>query len=204
MKTSLNACRSTIIQQETEIKRLTEALSIRERRILQLETQVKTSADVIASRNVESLADNSMTNIDTKLTLLTQRIDALTMSTSSSPSNNIYINNNGSAPKSMNDKQSQTEDNRIELHCEKCGKTFKTEPDLQTPTRYHTTCPTCRHERPDFACDFCGLLCPTETDLQDHIENKHVMEEHDNMATSPAIPGHPSSQIRPSTTEYNL
>ena len=205
LKTSLSACRSTIVQQEAELKRLTEALSIRERRIMQLENQVKASADVIASRDVESLNDNSTNIIEAKLTVLTQKIDALTLSTSTGPSNNIYINSGGIAAKDLSNKYTQTEDSTSTLHCKKCGKAFNTEPSLQNPTMNHPTCKACSHDRPGLPCDFCGFSCTTETDLQEHIEHNHVhLEDCEDMAVSPATPTHPIPEIPDTTAKQNL
>ena len=56
-KTSLNACRSTIAQQQAELKRLNENLSVRNSRVMQLEDQVKYASDTIADRNPSASGD---------------------------------------------------------------------------------------------------------------------------------------------------
>ena len=53
-KTALNACRSTIAQLEAEKKRLNETLSIRNRRIMQLEEQIGHASDYVASRDTDT------------------------------------------------------------------------------------------------------------------------------------------------------
>ena len=52
-KSSLDACKSTIIQQESEIRKLRETLDIRNKRIVQLESQMGTAAINNASRPTE-------------------------------------------------------------------------------------------------------------------------------------------------------
>ena len=47
-KTALDVCRSTIIQQETELKRLNESLNIRNKKIMQLENQIEHAANYMA------------------------------------------------------------------------------------------------------------------------------------------------------------
>ena len=62
-KTALSACRSTIAQQEAELKRLNEALDIRNKRILQLESQLGQACDFYAQR--DSPEDNTATKDNT-------------------------------------------------------------------------------------------------------------------------------------------
>ena len=52
-KTALDACRSTIAQQEAEIKKLNEGMDVRNKRILQLENQVGVATSYLSSRNCE-------------------------------------------------------------------------------------------------------------------------------------------------------
>ena len=56
-KVALDSCRSTIIQQEAEIKKLSEGIDIRNKKIMQLESQVGVAAKYVSSRD-SSTADN--------------------------------------------------------------------------------------------------------------------------------------------------
>ena len=49
LQTQLDSCRSTIVQQETDIKKLRESQDIRNKRLLQLEVQVGFSAAQLSS-----------------------------------------------------------------------------------------------------------------------------------------------------------
>ena len=49
-KTALDACRSTIVQQEGDIRRLNENLDLRNKRIMQLESQVTVATSHLSSR----------------------------------------------------------------------------------------------------------------------------------------------------------
>ena len=59
-KSALDAC-STIVQQETELKRIQETLDIRNKRIMQLESQIGTATTQISSRNLTTTCINSPT-----------------------------------------------------------------------------------------------------------------------------------------------
>ena len=81
-KAAIDACRSTIIQQEADIKTLKESLDIRNKKILQLESQVGSARSYMSSREMPHVNDNpsnqqlcdilaSMNLIHTKLNLIT-------------------------------------------------------------------------------------------------------------------------------------
>ena len=88
-KTALSACRSTITQQETELKRLKEVVDIRNKRIMQLEAQIGHAADFISARDTETQPEASfaaiLSRIETKMSTL--------MQPTTPTSNNIVINN---------------------------------------------------------------------------------------------------------------
>ena len=50
-KTALNTCRSTITQQEVELKRLKESQNIRNKRIVQFEAHIGNASDLFGTRN---------------------------------------------------------------------------------------------------------------------------------------------------------
>ena len=76
LKTALSACRSTISQQEAELKRLNECLNIRNKRITQLELQVGHASDYISARNPPShIPEHSLSVISEKLDILTRKVE---------------------------------------------------------------------------------------------------------------------------------
>ena len=89
LKTALSACRSTISQQEAELKRLNECLNIRNKRITQLESQVGHASDYISARTPPSdITESSLRAISEKLDLVTRKVERL----ETAPSNNIVVN----------------------------------------------------------------------------------------------------------------
>ena len=90
-KTALSACRSTISQQEAELRRLTESLDIRNKRIMHLETQVGHASEYVSARSVpHDTSETSLKCLSDKIVELTNRIERLNQS--SPAANNIFIN----------------------------------------------------------------------------------------------------------------
>ena len=87
LRTALSACRSTITQQEAELTRLKESLDIRNKRILQLESQVGHASGYIAGRESTSHTDCSSSSLQLVLAKL-ENIEAKIAPNS----NNIVIN----------------------------------------------------------------------------------------------------------------
>ena len=89
-KTALSACRSTISQQEIELRRLKENIEIRNKRIIQLEAQVSHATDFIASR------DSSKDSKEDRLGAIAEKVERLAESVTSlktfNPAHNIVIN----------------------------------------------------------------------------------------------------------------
>ena len=188
--TALNSCRSTIIQQEMELKRLNETLSIRNRRIMQLEDQIKHAGDCIASRDVgTSHNSSSSVSIGEKLIQISAKIDSLQIS--SPPSNNIFISSSGA--RNLKTQHSQTD----LLQCGKCDQIDVSTAD-QTPKTNDFPCKSCDEtfsnrtilqehiaenhkgglvDSEEFTCDYCGIFNINENDLQAHIENNHLITE---------------------------
>ena len=89
-KTALSACRSTISQQETELKRLNECLDIRNKRIQHLESQVGHASEYISARAPSSdIAEDRLRSLSDKIEWLCSKIERLEHP---SPPNNIFIN----------------------------------------------------------------------------------------------------------------
>ena len=93
LKTALSSCRSTISQQEMELRRLKETLEIRNRRICNLETQVGQASDIIADRAPPSQHNQNCCN---KLEDLKNKIDIVSMKLenfqATQPSHSFVIN----------------------------------------------------------------------------------------------------------------
>ena len=89
-KTALNTCRSTIAQQEVELKRLKEVAAIRNKRILQLEELVGHASESIDSR------DNSSGSAEISPHTILSRLEQLEIKLAklqpSQACNNIVIN----------------------------------------------------------------------------------------------------------------
>ena len=90
-KTALASCRSTISQQEAELKRLKETLEIRTKRIIQLEQIVGYASDHISSRGTQNSHDSNYDVIANRLDEVIKKIAQLN-NRDSYPSNNFVIN----------------------------------------------------------------------------------------------------------------
>ena len=97
-KTALSACRSTISQQEMELRRLKETLEIRNKRITQLEAQVTHASGLISSRNTPTdISEDKLAAIVVKIENLATSVEKL-HSLSSHPSNHIVVNSCHTSP----------------------------------------------------------------------------------------------------------
>ena len=88
-KTALNSCRSTITQQEAELKRLNECLVIRNKRILQLELQIGHASDMVSSRDGQ---DESHKEANKTLLQTVERLVDKISQFQNTPSTNIVVN----------------------------------------------------------------------------------------------------------------
>ena len=94
LQTALDSCRSTIVQNESEIKKLKEAMDIRNKRILQLEAQISFSASQVASGTAQNIttgsaADKSTNSLLQSLSKIEDKLHNL-----SNPVSNIHVHNN--------------------------------------------------------------------------------------------------------------
>ena len=90
----IDACRSTITQQEAELKRLHETLDIRNKKIMQLESQVGSAASYLSSRDTghqSNISPNICDQLTALLTTMNLVLSKLVPSTDSRSSPiNIY------------------------------------------------------------------------------------------------------------------
>jgi hypothetical protein len=141
LQTSLDTCIGTIAQQEAELRKLKEALDIRNKRIIQLEAQVGHAADHLASRvphnNPEETSNqpDNMKNIDKNVAVILSKLEDLSKS-SGAPINHFNIHNN-----SVCHKEAQPTD---VPQCKNCDKTASsgTTPDDHTTNGHGTSSPT--------------------------------------------------------------
>ena len=106
-KTALGACRSTISQQEIELKRLKESIDIRNKRITQLEAQVEHAGNLFAERNPErDFSENKIETVLDKLRDISAKIERH----AGIPTNNIVVNScNPWKPQQMISSATQTD-----------------------------------------------------------------------------------------------
>ena len=117
-KTALNACRSTIAQQETELKSLREALDIRNKRILQLENQIGHASQFIAGREPPTHNEATENHLESILVRIKSIEDKMLSLSSPHASHNIVLNTcNTSCKKPV---QMQTISTQTDKSCEDC------------------------------------------------------------------------------------
>ena len=159
LQTALDSCRSTIIQQETEIKRLKESQDICNTRIMQLQAQVGFSAEELSSRNLKEPADPSSascsakncvnSNMATILTKLEETLQTLRSQTN----NNITIYN--SSPPNTMDNYRKDDSTQTDVLVLDCGKASKGQADI----------------RP---CETCNSQPKSLSEIEKHIETDHA------------------------------
>ena len=88
-RTALNTCRRTITQQGAEIKKLKEALDIRNKRILQLEAQIGHASDLFSDRASHDDPNNTLYK---DLFRTVERLAEKVSQSHNVPSTNIVIN----------------------------------------------------------------------------------------------------------------
>ena len=89
-KTALSACRSTISQQEAELKRLNESLVIRNKRIQDLESQIGHASSYISARAPSSdISDDKFRSLSDRIDCLCDKLARLEYP---STANSIVIN----------------------------------------------------------------------------------------------------------------
>ena len=193
LQTSLDSCRSTIIQQETEIKRLKESLGICNKRILQLETQVSFSAEQLSSRNPPDQSTACCNNPrNDRNSSLTEKLDKLveTLQTAHPNSKSITnIYNTSSNTRSYSNQSISTQTDSF-----LCDKRNGKSCNLKNHTTDHCP-PTCQREacefqtnsadalkkhmetdhitKTSFHCESCDILFVSETEKEEHMRSQH-------------------------------
>ena len=184
LSTAVDACRSTIAQQEAELKRLKESLHVRDRTILQLQGQVDHAASVIGGRpdaaRVADDASNENVGVENIIVRLISKIESLPM-LNAHPVNSINIHNHGSDKTSVSSSScsqtTQTEANVIS--CQNCQNKTNAARILNEHTEdHHEAVITGSHKVlnsvDDFTCPTCDKTFLSERNLNQHIEITHA------------------------------
>ena len=175
-KTALDACRSTIIQQETEIKRMKEGLDIRNKRIMQLESQVRLAASHISSRDQNQACTDDPSSSDSLLLIL-GKLDSLAQA-SSTP--NISINNShschGLKSSLQHNKSVQTEtiteNHIVSSYSQPQVFNFSSSDPSHHPESPHGSFQS-------FKCTVCSHVCISEKELIHHIKTAHSKQNNE-------------------------
>ena len=173
-KTSLNACRSTIATQQAELKRPNECLSVRNRRVMQLEDQVKFASETIADRDPYPSSDNeARKNIEVELSRLSSILDSINVpGAAGAISKTIYIHPSGSVTTIRSNQHTQTESENIPS-CKKCEENSKNNCNLSM--HYALNSETIG----SINCDHCSSKLPDNSRIEHHIQNNHGEAEND-------------------------
>ena len=109
-KVALDTCRSTIVQQEAEIRKLRETLDLKNKKILQLKGQIESSVSHLASRNQEFSGNIPHSTLQHLLLKLIDLLDKLHVQ---SPTVNVY---NDRHPKATIEHSTQTDRDLISVN----------------------------------------------------------------------------------------
>ena len=145
-KTALNTCRGIISQQEAEIKRLKESLDIRNKRIVQLESQVGYASDMFGAR------DTTDEQIRDKMKELTSKLESVSITIEklrAQPCTNSIVVNSCSSHHHQQSQDSSTQ-------------------TTDTPKL------SCSHQNPDQDCNDCGKVWISESGVQVHSSVEHT------------------------------
>ena len=169
-RTALDSCRSTIVQQEADLKRLNEALDIRNKRIMQLEDQIGIAASYVSSRDTNA-RDAGMTDSDPRCKNLSQIGDKLNnllakistvidQFTSRSQAVNIYNNTSTTNRQAVYDRDTQT----ISDSYVQSNDSMKEHGQLMEALD---------SEEIILQCTVCSNIFNSNSDLENHIETIH-------------------------------
>ena len=180
LQTALDSCRSTIIQQEADIKRLKECMDLRNKKIMQLEGQVNFASDCLASTDKSNAPTSNkptayQTSCDCQesLKLIHSKLDSLS-TLPKAPVNNIHINNSHSYPKICPENQTSqsTQTDQFYIACKTCEKTPIPDVTLEKHiVQFHEEMDTSRTVL--YNCHACGESFGSNTSLQTHMITEH-------------------------------
>ena len=189
-KTALDSCRSTIIQQQSEIKRLGESLDIRNKRIMQLESQIGVAASYMSNRDSNTSTarmeantdkDKSLINIlNDHLALIINKFDVLIDKVcTKQPGVNIY-NTTSTSNKPNNSstcKSTQTVTDNADTATEKGDEVAHLEDNekrMVDEVNIGEESVLCTKRNQSISCDYCEEKLLSAQKLQEHISQKHA------------------------------
>ena len=179
-KAVIDACRSTITQQEAELKRLNENLDIRNKKIMQLESQVGSAASYLSSRdtghqsNISTNISDHLTALLTTMNLVLSKLTLCTDSPAASRSSPISIYNSPcQLPKvTLVNMGTQTDTATINTNTV----------DMSVTTITRETMPD--DTEAVLSCTLCGKVLESMEQLDLHIESTHSSS-----STTQEVPG---------------
>ena len=183
LQTALDSCRSNIIQQETELKKLKESLHLRNKKIIQLEGQISCASDLIGSRNVNQSSNPIPTctateGIHKSLETLINKIEMI----STKPVNNIIINNNSELRQDREEKASQTESSHPpgskgsqneRIKSTNCPEVVQQDDQIIQPSGSKAS----YQESSNYICDVCGKGFNLYNGLETHQCDLHAQPD---------------------------
>ena len=176
-KAAIDACRSTIAQQEAELKRLNECLDLRNKKIIQLESQIGVARSFVASREIhpdisrESASLDPSTNLTSSLSLLlsklTKVVDNLTPRTSSV---NVYNSSCHISKAVMIDAACQTSSSNQDQFITTDTNTIDSDEEAETVNEVEAIVD---ESEAILTCTICNKTAASSSELDNHIEDAH-------------------------------
>ena len=186
LQTSVDSCRSTIVQQETDLKKLRETMDIRNKRILQLEAQVGISVAHISSRKLPEVSNPSIASTDVNncqdiVALLSKIEHALkSINSPSAPVNNINIHNSSQQCKSRSEHHASSQTDLNFFSCNLCDFVSTNDDDLKHHVKVN-------HESTNLSCLSCERIFSTAKDLKEHKEIDYTSEQSGEQGTDSPV-----------------
>ena len=181
LKTANDACRSTIVQQEAEIRRLRENLDVRNKKILQLEAQVGIATSHLSSREPDHAPINPITTAEQFRSLADSlhqvlvKLSALPeLLSTKSQTVNVFTSNHKHS--SGADKASQTADY---LHPPLLAVTPSSDVAVSVSNDSDRSSVTMDSSTPTeevLTCTVCNNIFKSRTLLHHHLETAHRSE----------------------------
>jgi hypothetical protein len=163
-RTALNACRSTITQQGVEIKKLNEALDIRNKRILQLEAQIGHASDLFSDRASNG---ESNSNLYSDIFRTVERLAEKVSQSHNVPTTNIVINScQAGNPNNIKHEVSTQTDLSSSSSNLPSGST-------EAPNSNEEETKNSQESATNFYCEFCGCGFANNDHLNTHINTTH-------------------------------
>ena len=173
-KAAIDACRATIATQEADIKTLKESNALKNKKVMQLESQVGVATSYLASRDtssVESIQNSDqISNLLQNLNLWLTKLSGISecLSNRTTPAVNVYASPCFQQHKNhMTDSATQTAADNVPLSKpvaplpEDCNQSAEAPLDMST------------HSEEILACTICQGIFQSSRELDEHMEDAH-------------------------------